>query len=99
MLGLPPSELHSLTVAEFLAAYQGWLHAREQQMRSDLERSRWAAFGLARCWLSESMPLSRFLPLPWDGDYPSADEDGEEMSMEARRARVAEILNTISHER
>ena len=97
MLGLQPSELHALTVADFLAAYQGWIYAREQQARSDMERSRWAAFGIARCWMAKPIPITDFLPLPWDVSAAVDDGEIDPTDIEARRERVAQILKRINN--
>jgi hypothetical protein len=95
MMHMSPSELFSLTLAEFSAAYQGWQRQREADERSMMDRTRWLAAAIIGPWMKSYKSVTELFPMPWDKTI--LPEKSEELDIEARRARVAEIL-AKSHE-
>lgn len=96
MLGLSPSELYAMELGEFSAAYEGWSHLRQMTMREDMERSRWAAAVIISPHITARKPLSELLPLPWDKN--SVTTSGEDIDIEERRRRAAEMLKCLNHD-
>lgn len=92
MMGLSPRDIYDLELVEFNAAYAGWLRMREQTIRNDWERTRWSTARLAACWLDKQANIMELFPLPWDKPSGSEVAD-EEITLEDRRRRVAEILS------
>jgi hypothetical protein len=92
MMGLSPSELYAMELREFSAAYEGWMHLRQMIMREDMERSRWEAAVIISPHITSRKPLAEMLPLPWDKE---SKKDVEEIDIEERRRRAAELLNTV----
>lgn len=87
---LSPSELFAMTFAEFSAAYQGWQRQREVDERNAMDRTRWLAAAIIGPWMKHNKPLEELFPMPWDDCHELVSEG--DLSIEERKARVAEIL-------
>lgn len=87
---MSPSELFSLTFAEFSAAYRGWQRQRDVDEQMNMDRTRWLAAAIIGPWMKSHKPITDLFPMPWDKAV--INEKSEELDIEARRARVAEIL-------
>lgn len=92
MMGLSLSELYAMELREFSAAYEGWQYLRKMRMREDMERARWAAGVIITPHIQSRKPLVEMLPLPWD-----KTADTEDIDIEERRRRAAELLKNICH--
>ena len=89
---MSPSELFSLTFAEFSAAYRGWQRQRDVDEQMNMDRTRWLAAAIIGPWMKSHKPITDLFPMPWDRDYNEDSNKSIEEDIEARRARVAEIL-------
>ena len=83
-----------MELGEFSAAYEGWSHLRQMTMREDMERSRWTAAVIISPHITARKPLSELLPLPWDKNYITTS--GEDIDIEERRRRAAEMLKCLN---
>lgn len=92
MMGLAPSELYSLELVEFNAAYEGWLRLRRETMRDNWERTRWSTVRLAALQMTSTANIMELFPLPWDDECRATASAEEEMTIEERRRRVEEIM-------
>ena len=95
-MGLSPSELYAMELGEFSAAYEGWSHLRQMTMREDMERSRWEAAVIISPHITARKPLTELLPLPWD--KTTATTHNEDIDIEERRRRVAEMSKHLNYE-
>lgn len=93
MMGLSPSELYAMELGEFSAAHEGWQYLRKMRMREDMERARWSAGVIISPHIQSRKPLVEMLPLPWDKHI-----DTEDIDIEERRLRAAEMLKNCHNE-
>lgn len=93
-MAMSPSELWQLELREFLAIYEGWRRQQEYVERQAWERTRWEACAIISPWLKGNKSMVELLPLPWDEkEQEVLDYDPEDM--EARRARVEQLMKQI----
>lgn len=93
-MGMSPDALYALELREFCAAYEGWSRLREQNSRERWEIARWSTAISISPHIQSNKPLNELLPLPWDEHHDA----GEEITMEQRCSRAAELLKYLRHD-
>lgn len=93
-MGLSVQTFESLTPAEFIYAWLGWLKQQRDRVIHEWELTRWQTWVLTSIQLErkDRKPLEQMFPMPWD----SAEKMPEEpLSLSERQKRVKEILQCI----
>lgn len=91
MMGIAPAVLYDMELADFSAAYQGWSHLQEHQMRQMWELARWHGAVTISPHVKSSGNIMQMLPLPWDSNTAAT----EDISIEERKERAAEMLKHL----
>lgn len=97
MMGMRPCDVYDLELAEFSAAHEGWLRAREMAAKEGWEQHRWSASRIASMWLPKTADAREYFSFPWDNDAALEVATKPEISIEERRERVREILSKIEN--
>lgn len=86
-----PEDFESLTPAEFIYAWIGWMELQESLGRQAWERERWAVWILTSIQMEQKhrQPMTQMFPLPWEC-LPT--HGNSELTMEERRERVNKLL-------
>lgn len=93
MMGMTPSALYEMELREFNLAYAGWSRLQEHLMHQAWEVARWHGAITITPHIKSGGNIMQMLPLPWDEKQPNQDID-----MEERRRRAAEMIKLIHHE-
>lgn len=80
---------HTITPAEFITAYLGYLKRQEEIERMQWERCRWQTWIYASTQSTKKIRMKEFAPLPWDEQLPEEIE----LTAEQRAQRVKDILS------
>lgn len=80
---------NSITPAEFITAYLGYLKRQEEIERMQWERCRWQTWIYACVQSTKKISMKEFAPLPWDEPI----EKDLELTEEQRAERVKNILS------
>lgn len=94
-MALPPSELWQLELREFLSIHNGWRNHQEYSERMAWERTRWEVCAIISPWLKGNKSMTELLPLPWDEKIVEEDIGYNPEDMDARRARVEQLIKSI----
>ena len=90
MMGIAPTMLYDMELAEFSAAYQGWSRLQEHQMRQMWELARWHGAVAISPHVKNSGNIMQMLSLPWDSKTAT-----EDISIEERQERAKEMLKHL----
>lgn len=96
-MGLAPEVFATLTPAEFIQAWLGWMKMQRDRIIHEWELTRWQTWTLTSIQLDrkDRKPMQQMFPMPWD--KPAAGIPEEELSLADRQERVKEILKCIEH--
>lgn len=95
-MGMRPDDFNTLTPAEFMYAWIGWMDLEESRVKQTWERERWAVWVLTSIQMDRKsrLPMTQMFPLPWE----SLSAQAEELTMEERIERVNRILKKKDEE-